>query len=73
MSEPSKKDQLDSRSNPLNRRKAENRWQRILRDADWDQHETVRRWLRLAREVFGEEKKKEQEEQPEEHSRQDAA
>ena len=33
---------------PLNRRKPENRWTRILRDADRDQYETVRRWLKLA-------------------------
>ena len=36
----------------LNRRKPENRWRRILRDADWDQHESIRRWLKLARAVF---------------------
>ena len=36
----------------LNRRKPENRWRRILRDADWDQHQSVRRWLKLARKVF---------------------
>ena len=36
----------------LNRRKPENRWRRILRDADWDQHESVRRWLKLARKFF---------------------
>ena len=36
----------------LNRRKPENRWRRILRDADWDQHETVRRWLKFARKAF---------------------
>jgi hypothetical protein len=37
----------------LNRRRPENRWRRILRDAEWDQNETVRRWLRLARTVLG--------------------
>lgn len=36
----------------LNRRKPENRWRRILRDADWDQYETVRRWLKFAREIL---------------------
>jgi hypothetical protein len=39
-------------SNPLNRRKHENRWRRILRDAEWDQNETVRRWLQFAQKVF---------------------
>src|SRR5436853_7427773 len=43
-------------SNPLNRRKPENRWRRILRDAEWDQNETVRRWLKLAHKVFDKEK-----------------
>jgi len=37
---------------PLNRRKPENRWTRILRDADRDQYETVRRWLKLAGEFM---------------------
>jgi hypothetical protein len=44
----------------LNRRKPENRWRRILRDAEWDQHESVRRWLKLARKVF----EKDDEDQP---------
>lgn len=38
---------------PLNRRKPENRWTRILRDADRDQYETVRRWLKLAGDFVG--------------------
>jgi hypothetical protein len=42
--------------NPLNRRKHENRWRRILRDADWDQNETVRRWLRFAHKVLEKDK-----------------
>jgi hypothetical protein len=37
---------------PLNRRKPENRWTRILRDAERDQYETVRRWLKLAAEFM---------------------
>jgi hypothetical protein len=45
----------------LNRRRHENRWRRILRDADWDQNQTVRRWLKLAHEAFGGEKEKEEE------------
>jgi hypothetical protein len=45
----------------LNRRKPENRWRRILRDAEWDQNETVRRWLRLARTVLGDKEEKDNE------------
>lgn len=37
----------------LNRRKPENRWVRILRDAEWDQYETVRRWLKFGRHLLG--------------------
>ena len=36
----------------LNRRKPENRWRRISRDAEWDQNEPVRWWLKLARQVL---------------------
>ena len=39
----------------LNRRKPENRWVRILRDAEWDQYQTVRRWLKFARHMLREE------------------
>jgi hypothetical protein len=42
----------DLPKNPLNRRKPENRWTRILRDADSDQHEPLRRWLKFAKKVF---------------------
>jgi len=38
--------------NPMNRRKPENRWKRILRDADRDQEGTVRGWLNMARRFF---------------------
>src|SRR4051812_46659989 len=43
----------------LNRRKPENRWVRILRDAEWDQNETVRRWLKFARHLLGDGEDKE--------------
>src|SRR4051812_13236917 len=67
MSEPvSSNDPKVPPSNPLNRRKPENRWTRILRDADWDQHETVRRWLRFASELFGEKNKEIEEKETEE-------
>jgi hypothetical protein len=39
-------------ANPFNRRKSENRWRRILRDAEWDQYEPVRRWLKFAKNVL---------------------
>lgn len=42
--------------NPMNRRKPENRWRRILRDADRDQEGTVRTWLKFARHFFGDKK-----------------
>jgi hypothetical protein len=32
-----------------------------LRDAEWDQNETVRRWLRLARTVLGDKEEKDNE------------
>ena len=74
MSEPvSSNDPKAPPQNPLNRRKPENRWTRILRDAEWDQHETVRRWLRFAGAIFGEEKKRKEEEEQEDHSHRDAA
>ena len=42
----------EEKINPLNRRKPENRWKRIIRDANHDQEGVVRHWLKLARKVF---------------------
>lgn len=52
----------ENKPNPLNRRKPENRWKRINRDANHDQESSVRHWLKLARKVF--EKDREEEEIP---------
>lgn len=38
--------------NPMNRRRPENRWKRILRDADHEQESVVRTWLNFARHFF---------------------
>ena len=48
----------------LNRRKPENRWMRILRDAEWDQNETVRRWLKFGRHLLGDKNKDDNDEPP---------